>query len=82
MEVSTIPRLLGDRPMDDDTRRSLWDGQFTRFLRREMQLHVDEEGEEWEEEAFVCENPDGTEYAWTNATLVVVPLDGPLAEWP
>lgn len=27
---------------------------------------------------WICENPDGTEYAWSNASLMTVPLDGAL----
>jgi hypothetical protein len=60
------PELLSQR----------WDGQFVRFLRSEIRTHVDDEGGEWSEDVQICENPDGTEFAWTNATLRSVPLDG------
>lgn len=80
METSTIHRLLRpDFPYSDDDRKALWDGQFTRFVRSEMRHHPEEDGGVWSEQVYICENPDGTEYAWTNAELAVVPLEQSLA---
>lgn len=78
METSTIHGLLHpqyDR-WTEQHKDALWDGQFTRFLRTEVRTHVsEEEDDEWSETVYVCENPDGTEYTWSNAELVVAPLE-------
>lgn len=85
-ELSTLRRLLRSPEAN-----SLWDGQFTRYLRSE---YVTEpccgcdrddgqcrcECETWTYEVHVCENPDGSEFRWENADLVAVPLERSLAE--
>lgn len=79
IETTTLYRLVRyPERLTDDERRSLWDGQFSRFLRSEIRTHG-EGDDEWSEQVWICENPDGTEYAWTNADLAAVPLDAPLA---
>jgi hypothetical protein len=70
VETSTLYGLVSSDRYDE----SLWDGQFTRYLRSEVVEHQYEDGETWSEEVHICENPDGTEFRWTNATLAVVPL--------
>jgi hypothetical protein len=72
-EASTLPRLLNSPDVDND----LWDGQFVRLIRSGMEhWYTDEEGVDHDEMVYVCANPDGTEFRWTNASVWALP-DGP-----
>lgn len=74
IETSTLHALVRyPERWTPDRRKDLWDGQFTRYLRSE--IRTDPEDPSWSEQVLICENPDGTEYAWTNAELAVVPFD-------
>lgn len=66
-EASTWGRLARDVDLTSD----LWDGQFVRYLRTEVETDGD-----WSETVYVCANPDGTEFRWTNASLWAMP-EGP-----
>lgn len=72
MEISTIRWLLRWDPYLSDDR---WDGQLVPFLRKEQrtQLATEEGDAPWSETALICRNPDGTEFAWTNAECVAIP---------
>ena len=87
LETSTIQWLIRRDPDLDDDR---WDGQLVPFLRKEGRPRYSQE--EWDEargdsdpttppleDTLICLNPDGTEFAWTNAELIAVPtsLDFP-----
>lgn len=92
IETTTIYRLTYyPERYDEATLLSLWDGQFTRYLRTEDRpAYTPEEWADGDdagkpiptEQVHVCENPDGSEYAWTNAELATVPLYDSLRPWP
>lgn len=72
-EMSTLYRLLArDRELEDDR----WDGQFVRYLRTETERY------EWggSETVYVCENPDRSEFRWTNADIIAVPQSRDFSE--
>lgn len=74
VEMTTMSRLLHHDPHLQDDR---WDGQVTRYLRSEMRTTVtgdEPDSYDFTEEVHVCENPDGTEFVWENATLYVIPI--------
>ena len=79
VEMSTLPSLLRGDPLVPltDVEVQRWDGQFTRYLRSEERFTPDEDGEDgFTELVHVCENPDGTEFVWTNAELMMAPITG------
>ena len=73
-EMSTLLGLVKypDR-YEPDVLKTRWDGQFTLYVRSEIREY-DDEGNEWSEEVHICTNPDGTEFAWTNADLIAIPI--------
>jgi hypothetical protein len=77
VEVSTLGHLVArDVALEDDR----WDGQFIRFLRSEQRFTLyDDEPGGFTEQVWICENPDGSEFMWTNADLIAVP---DALEWP
>ena len=73
MEVSTLYRLCSQADLTDD----LWDGQFVPYVRTEDRPISATPGE-WgvevpTERVHIMLNPDGTEFAWTNAEIAAVP---------
>lgn len=85
VEASTMGFLLRGRTTAyGNDLATAWDGQVTRFLRTEERFtpYGEEEDEDggFTEKVWICENPDGTTYTWTNAELVTVPLNGPLVK--
>ena len=58
---------------DPEYKDSRWDGQFITYLRTEFQSIDDGDGGSFTEKVQVCQNPDGTEFNWTNASLLAVP---------
>lgn len=76
VEMSTLATLcMRDPDLLDDR----WDGQFAPFLRSEIRHHDEEDEEDegatwtWSEDVHVVGNPDGSEFTWSNATLLAVP---------
>lgn len=67
-EQSTIRALISNP--DDDR----WDGQFVPYVRSGVEeWETAEYGEIFQEMVHYCLNPDGTEFRWSNATILAVP---------
>lgn len=69
-EASTWPRLAHDA----DLTNPAWDGQFVRLIRSGREYwYTDDDGVDHDEMVWVCANPDGTEFWWTNASIWAMP---------